>query len=342
MAVTHAIIAAAGTSLFMGSANPIVLGLAIVGSQLPDLDTSTSLIGQVFFPISTWIEERYPHRSVTHSFLATVTIALCSSLLYWKIGWSFLALPLGHLLACFSDAFTKQGVQLFWPDPAWAVSVSNPNRRFTTGGTGEYWVLTAATALLILGVWLAYNGGVSNQVSQQLGLKNSVIDIYNQNANEKNVLADIQGVFTSDRSDASGIYWIIATEDSNFIVTNGKDLFKTGDQIITKKITTKITTNASTQVVTLNFDDEEVIPKLKKLMADYPGAAIFLSGELGVDFPDEIKIQVLPNQLPTMSVFSSTVKLNYQPVEQTLIQLNDQYAIGNLTAKIITPKPEGF
>ncbi|MGH2413351.1 MAG: metal-dependent hydrolase, partial [Microcystaceae cyanobacterium] len=70
-------IAVAGTSLILGTANPIALGLAILGSQLPDLDTSTSTIGQIFFPISHWIEDRFPHRSITHSLLA---IALKS---YW-------------------------------------------------------------------------------------------------------------------------------------------------------------------------------------------------------------------------------------------------------------------
>ena len=41
MSVTHCTIAAAGTSLILGTANPLSLGLAIIGSQLPDLDTTT-------------------------------------------------------------------------------------------------------------------------------------------------------------------------------------------------------------------------------------------------------------------------------------------------------------
>ncbi|HEY9767002.1 MAG TPA: hypothetical protein V6C71_00665 [Coleofasciculaceae cyanobacterium] len=55
-----------------------------------------------------------------------------------------IALRLGHLLSCFSDTFTKQGVQLFYPCPAWAISVSNPRRRLKTGGAGELWVLGIA------------------------------------------------------------------------------------------------------------------------------------------------------------------------------------------------------
>ena len=75
MAITHAAIAAAGTSLILGTANPIPLGLAILGSQLPDIDTTTSAIGQICFSISNWYENRCPHRTVTHGVLATGAIA---------------------------------------------------------------------------------------------------------------------------------------------------------------------------------------------------------------------------------------------------------------------------
>lgn len=47
MAITHACIAAAGTSLILGTANPAVLGLAIASFQLPDIDTTTTEIGQI-------------------------------------------------------------------------------------------------------------------------------------------------------------------------------------------------------------------------------------------------------------------------------------------------------
>jgi inner membrane protein len=53
--------AVAGTSLILGTASPLALGLAILGSQLPDIDTTT--IGQICYPIAQWIETRYPHRT---------------------------------------------------------------------------------------------------------------------------------------------------------------------------------------------------------------------------------------------------------------------------------------
>ncbi|MEL6129480.1 MAG: metal-dependent hydrolase [Cyanobacteria bacterium J06628_4] len=67
--------ATTGASLPLGTAQPLPLALAVLGSQLPDIDTTTSIIGQVFYPISSWIEDRFLHRSVTHSLVATVAIS---------------------------------------------------------------------------------------------------------------------------------------------------------------------------------------------------------------------------------------------------------------------------
>ncbi|MGB5632697.1 MAG: hypothetical protein WBM86_07975, partial [Waterburya sp.] len=33
---------------------------------------------KIFYPISSWIEDRFPHRSITHSLLATAVIAAVS------------------------------------------------------------------------------------------------------------------------------------------------------------------------------------------------------------------------------------------------------------------------
>ncbi|NET08557.1 MAG: metal-dependent hydrolase [Merismopedia sp. SIO2A8] len=345
MSVTHSIIAAAGSSLVLGTANPMLLGLAVVGSQIPDIDTTTSTIGKIFFPVSSWIEDRFPHRSITHSLLATATIAVASiavghfGLGNWK---SAIALPLGHLLACFSDTFTKQGVQLFYPEPAWCVSVSNPRRRLKTGGAAELSVLACATALLITGIWLANGGGITTKVTQSLGLRDGIIRTYNQNASTNNLYAGITGVWSSDRSDASNKYFILGTAGSEFIVTDGSGIYKTGEQIIVSKLTTSVGEPAQTTIQTLTWGDEDPLPQLQHLVAQYPNAAIFVSGQLAVDFPEDIKPAAQANQLMTLSVSGLTVKFNYCPLETAITELSDQYAVGTLTVRIITPAPGGF
>ena len=116
MSLTHALIAAAGVCLILSTADPLVLGLAILGSQLPDLDTSTSLIGQVCFPVSHWIEERFPHRSITHSLLATVAIALISLPIGYFLGSWLTAIATGVLVLNLSSrgmtGFIRRGNRL--------------------------------------------------------------------------------------------------------------------------------------------------------------------------------------------------------------------------------------
>ena len=70
---------------------------------------------------------RFPHRSITHSLLASVSITVLALAVnhFFTRGYKNcdlrsiavgIALPLGHLLACFSDTFTKQEVQMFYPN----------------------------------------------------------------------------------------------------------------------------------------------------------------------------------------------------------------------------------
>ena len=260
MAITHAAIATAGTSLILSTADPLLLGLSIIGSQLPDIDTTTSTIGKIFFPISSWIEDRYPHRTITHSLLATASLTVVSLGVCFLLGDMSLklaiALPLGHLLACFSDTFTKQGVQLFYPDPAWAISVSNPRRRLKTGGAGELWVLGTAIALLTFGIYLANDGGITQKVSQNLGLRDGIVRIYNENAATNNVYAEIKGYWASDCTPVDGKYLILGNEGKEFVVTDGQGVYKTGEQIITGKVTTTVGEAASTEIRNLTFNDE--------------------------------------------------------------------------------------
>ena len=327
--------------MILGTAEPLPLGLAILGSQLPDIDTTTSTIGKIFFPISSWIENRFPHRSITHSLLATAAIATVSLLRGYFLHlqtFALIALPLGHLLACFSDTFTKQGVQLFYPEPVWAISVSNPRRRLKTGGAGELWVLAIATALLVLEIYLANGGGITQKVSQNLGLRDGIVRIYNENASTNKVYARITGYWRSDRTSADGRYLIIGNEGNEFIVTDGLGVYKTGEQIITSKVTTEVGEAATTEIRNLTFNDEDAVQPLLELKQNYPHSDVFVSGDLAVDFPEDIQIPFTKNNYTTASLNGTTLKLSYCPLDKAVALLREQYAVGTVEVKIVQPK----
>ena len=344
MAITHAVLATAGVCLLLGSADPLVLGLAIIGSQLPDLDTSTSLIGQVFFPLSSFIEDRFPHRTITHCLLTTGGLALISLTVSYfvrqKIDEVALALPLGHLISCFSDTFTKQGVQLFFPMPAWCVSTSNPRRRLETGKAGEYWVLAVATAVLAISVSLASMGGAGEAIGSSLGLKDAIVKTYNQKASTHHVVANVKGYRASDRSLVNQQFVIIAaTPGGEFVLSDGDSIYITGQQIITEKVNVEAKQKATTTIKTLTFDDEPILPKLQLIQQQYPHSDIFLTGKISVDLPEEISPEFSANEHQTLTVNTSNVTLDFLKIESALTYLIDQYAIGTIQAKIITPSP---
>ena len=325
----------------MGTAEPLPLGLAIIGSQLPDIDTTTSTVGKICYPISSWIEDRYPHRTITHSLLATASLVVVSvGLTYFLLGDKLdfrvaIALPLGHLLSCFSDTFTKQGVQLFYPNPAWAISVSNPRRRLKTGGAGELWVLGIAIALLTLGIYLANGGGVTEKVSQNLGLRDGIVRTYNQYASTNKVYANITGYWTSDRTPADGKYLIIGNEGKEFIVTDGQGIYKTNQELIVERLTTSTGEAATTQIRNLTFNDEDAIPALSNLQQNYPNSDVFISGNLTVDFPEDIQIPFTKNNYATASLSGSKLAFSYCPLDRAIALLKEQYAVGTVEVKLI-------
>ena len=190
-----------------------------------------------------------------------------------------------------------------------------------------------AAAALVLGIWLAGGGGAVQKVSQQLGLKDGILAVYNQNAATHHVYADIQGVKSSDRSPANGRYFILGTAGSEFVVTDGKGIYKTNEQIITSKVITKVGEAATTQVRTLSFNDEDAVAPLLELQSAYPNAAIYLSGSLTVDFPEEVKLPILPDQYQTVSLAGATVQMEYLGVEgavsrsECLRQLSSEGAV---------------
>lgn len=335
MALTHCIVSAAGVSLLLGTASSLHLALAIAGSQLPDLDTSTSTIGQILFPISNWIEDRFPHRSITHCFLATCALALLSTPLYFYFDWrTWLCLPLGHLISCLSDVFTKQGVQFFWPNPVWCISVPNPNRRIETGKPGEYWVLAVAVIALAVGIKLSGAGGPTGFVGTALGLRSNATEIYQSNAASYHVYAQVSGTFVSDSSSADGKYFIAAGEGNEFVLVNKLGTFKTGTNIAASRLTAEVGKPASASVQTLEFDEEEFA------ITPVPNTLIFLAGTLTVDEPDSIKIVTNPKQLEIAKLIGDKITFNYYPLETALKLLSGQYVTGSLEAKIFSPQPD--
>jgi inner membrane protein len=88
---------------------------AVVIGNLADIDTSYSHIGRLFYPVSRLIEQRFGHRTITHSLLALTTVTLLAYLVTDAWGWvaSFYTAHLILDMIVGGDA----GVPLLWPAP---------------------------------------------------------------------------------------------------------------------------------------------------------------------------------------------------------------------------------
>lgn len=341
MAVTHALISAAGVCLFCQTSDPLAMGLSIVGSQLPDLDSTKSLIGQMFFPVSEYLETRYPHRTITHSLLFTLALILISFGLWFVVSQKIdlaittaIALPLGHLLAIFSDTFTKQGVQLFYPLSVWCVCGKNPRRRLRTGGNAEFIVIGLTVIVLAIALNLNYQGGLQKVARDNLNLKDGTIGTtYNQRAANTIIWADFQGYHAGDRRPINDRFLVIA-EDGGFVLM-GKDnqVYRVGKEVIEEKINLIYAQPAQITQVSQTFDDAEISGVLQRLKATYPDSLILLSGSVNIDYPETAR------SVHTLEISGSTAKLDQTHIDLAIAAIGDQWGIGTLTAKIFTPDP---
>ena len=190
-----------------------------------------------------------------------------------------------------------------------------------------------------MGIYFANGGGITQKVSQNLGLRDGIVRIYNENAATNNVYARITGYWASDRTSADGKYLIIGNEGKEFVVTDGRGgVYKTGAQIITSKVTITVGEAARTEIRNIRFNDESAIASLKELQQAYPGAEIYLTGELGIDFPEDIKIPIESKQMVTASLVGSRVKFDYCGLSRAITLLREQYAVGTVEVKFVKLK----
>lgn len=252
LSVTHAVIATCATSLIIGTADPAVLAASAIASQLPDIDTTKSYTGLVLYPIARWFEERYPHRGVTHSFMASAIVtAVTAPIALWFSWQIWLGIAIGYFFGWFSDVFTKSGVAAFYPSNARLVIPGNPKARLSTGSSGEYWVLSIAIALLIISVQFISNGGVSELFERSFFRSaQTAADIFKKSGATHQVFVKVTGVnvFTSEKIDNQEYKVIAANEASVIAKDNNGDLYQIGNSEASQIRPTSVETRLGTKI----------------------------------------------------------------------------------------------
>jgi len=137
-----------------------IILFAVIGSIIPDIDHPKSVIGRIFYPISSFLEERFGHRTITHSFIGwAIATVIFSLLVLFVFGVLSLAFHLDfgvwilnlapRWMASFSisyfshlvlDMFNKRGSQMLWPDTGRDVIPRNAMYRTQSGDKVEIFI----------------------------------------------------------------------------------------------------------------------------------------------------------------------------------------------------------
>ena len=139
-----------GAALFEYETSMTGWALAAGASLLPDIDLPTSKLGRVLFWISTRLEREFGHRTVTHSMLALIVVAMLAGPLYLVNPAWFWAIVGGYWSHIWVDMVNLRGADLMWPSPLRFVFPGNRKFRMETGSKAEMVLLTSFVAISAL------------------------------------------------------------------------------------------------------------------------------------------------------------------------------------------------
>ena len=150
---THVVFASVlylgGATLFGYKPDGISWALAAAACLLPDVDLPPAKIGRLFWFLSVPLERRFGHRTLTHSAVGMMTVALLAAPLWWVEPLYFGCVVGGYWSHLWIDMLNVRGVDLFWPSPVRVVTPGNRHWRLEVGSKAEMVLLSALVALAV-------------------------------------------------------------------------------------------------------------------------------------------------------------------------------------------------
>jgi inner membrane protein len=344
MSKTHAAFSVCAASLALSTADPLTLSIAAVASQLPDVDTSKSLVGRVLFPVSWFLEERFPHRTITHSFLATFFIAGAFYPVYWLTSpTDYWAIVIGYLMGWIADCFTKTGVTALYPATmARLVIPANPRLRLSTGSGGEYFLLL----LLVLGIVASINlnsaGGIVRSFNALLAQPSGAVDLFQKEGRTRQVIAQVKGRKPASAVDVNESFEVVEVMGGNLLVSDRRgDLYNVGSgdgvDIAAEQVNAELGRTIRTDVRELHLDEQSLGDVLRSIKAQ-TAARVFITGELAIQFAPTLAAPQSLQHFNTVTVSGTdtkAVKLHAASLDD-FKKLAEFDATGDLLIKVVS------
>jgi inner membrane protein len=342
LGISHLLISGTAASLLLQTADPVLIVVGAIGGLLPDVDVSTSPAGRLFPWISGYFQETMPHRSMTHSIVASAVIAIASygtAIFIPKLIPIASALTIGYTFGWFADCFTRGGVEMFWPSPVRCVCPGNRNLRLKTGSNAEYFILCILVAIALSAFSINSKGGILTQFNRLIASTSGVQSVYNSSGSTHKIIANIKGVRAGDRSKVDGQFQIIQPNGTGFIVLEPKTnkLYKAAtepdSQIVIEQITADVSTPAITTIESVFVEDQVIGEALSKF--NRTNTNVFVSGDLVVEDFDTSILPRDPYQFKFIDASPSSIKLEAAPLKVVMKFLGDEFASGSLQVRSI-------
>ena len=342
LGISHLLISGTAASLLLGTADPVLIAVGAIAGLLPDVDVSTSPAGKVFPWISGYFQETMPHRSMTHSIVASAVVAIASygtAIFIPQFIPIASALTIGYTFGWFADCFTRGGVEMFWPSPVRCVCPGNRNLRLKTGSNAEYFILCILIAIALSAFSINSKGGILTQFNRLIASTSGVQGVYNSSGSTHKIVANIKGVRAGDRSKVDGQFQIIQPNGTGFIVLepNTNKLYKAAtdpdSQIIIEQITADVGKAAITTIESVFVEDQVVGEAIGKF--NRTNTNVFISGDLSVEDFDTSILPRDPYQFKFIDASPSNIKLEAAPLKVVMKFLGDEFASGSLQVRSI-------
>lgn len=346
MTLTHLAISGLMTSLIVGTSDPVVIGVGEIAGLLPDVDVGKSPAGRILFPLSRCLEKHFPHRSCTHSLVASVVVAAGGyGLSYAGILPISLAhaIEIGYTAGYLADLITKSGIQLFYPASLRCVVPGNRHLRLSTGSYWEYVLLVVIITLLLLVLNINTRGGMAFTFNEILATPRGVQELVNKKGGSHQIIVTVEGVRTFDRSQVHESFTVLEQKDAGTFLVHPLDRpnerYQVSNrpdgnrQIFAERITGSVGGRIKTQLQTINFSDEEIRPKLLALQS--PAAQVYLSGAIEIEDPEEVTIESNPQLYPSIVKRGNKLELDRCPLDKLMNLSIDVWGTGQLTVKTV-------
>ncbi len=203
-------------------------GLTIaLASVLPDVDTQASRVGRLLPFISRRIERRFGHRTLTHSLLFIILLAIVlSPLLFINLN-IYLCFIIGYASHPFLDTMTVNGVRLFYPFSdlkcVFPLEVNQPHRYRVQTGSKIDKTLAVMFFIGCIPTFLIAHQGYERFVRFTQRSVESAVRDYNEFSKTHSVHAEINAHDLLTKEQLNGTFELFGALNDHTLLFMGSD-----------------------------------------------------------------------------------------------------------------------